>query len=84
MKRILSIEDDPIISSVYSSKYKAAGFATSAAADGDDGLRQLKSFKPDFVHLDLQVPKLNGAEIIKHIRANLQRRYGRAPSSIAP
>jgi CheY-like chemotaxis protein len=75
MKRILIIEDDSIISSVYSAKYKSAGFETSCAADGEDGLRQLKTFKPDLVHLDLNIPKVNGAEVIKHARSQPETQF---------
>lgn len=71
MKRILIIEDDPIISCVYASKYESAGFETSMAADGQEGLDLLKAFKPDLVHLDLTIPKVNGAEIVKHIRSQI-------------
>lgn len=71
MKRILIIEDDPIISRVYSSKYQSAGFETRTAADGQEGLDLLRVFKPDLVHLDLTIPKVNGAEIIKHIRSHI-------------
>lgn len=69
MKRILIIEDDPILSKVYSSKYESAGFDTATAADGQEGLDKLKSFKPDLVHLDLTIPKVNGADVIRYIRS---------------
>lgn len=69
MKKILIIEDDPLIARVYGSKYAAAGFETSIATDGEEGLALLKTFKPDLVHLDLLVPKVNGLEIVKHIRS---------------
>lgn len=67
-KKILIIEDDALIAKVYGSKYLAAGFETAVAADGQEGLDLLKTFKPDLVHLDLGVPKVNGAEIVKHMR----------------
>jgi len=69
MKRILIIEDDPIVSKVYSAKYESAGFDTATAADGEEGLEKLKSFKPDLVHLDLTIPKVNGADVIRYIRS---------------
>ena len=69
MKRILIIEDDPIISKVYSSKYQSAGFETSVAEDGQAGLDRIETFKPDLVHLDLSIPKVNGVEIIKKVRS---------------
>ena len=72
MRRILIIEDDAIIAQVYGSKYSSAGFVTSVAVDGEEGLELLKTFKPDLVHLDLGVPKVNGVEIIKQIRGQEQ------------
>lgn len=69
MKKILIIEDDALIAKVYGTKYASAGFETSIATDGEMGLELLKTFKPDLVHLDLLVPKVNGLEIVKYIRS---------------
>lgn len=71
MRRILVIEDDAIIARVYGSKYASAGFETSVATDGEVGLAMLKTFKPDLVHLDLGVPKVNGVEIMGRFAARL-------------
>lgn len=72
MKRILIVEDDPIIAQVYASEYRSAGFEVSTAEDGQEGLDRLKTFKPDLVHLDLTIPKVNGAEVVRRIRARLE------------
>ena len=69
MKRILIIEDDPVVTNIYRHKYETAGYKVAAAANGEAGLQQLRDFKPDLVQLDLMVPKVNGVEIIKKIRA---------------
>jgi DNA-binding response OmpR family regulator len=70
MKRILIIEDDSIITKIYRHKYEEAGYDVASAADGEGGLKKLQDFKPDLVQLDLMVPKINGVEIIKKIRAH--------------
>ena len=70
MKRILIIEDDPIVSKIYRHKYEEAGYDVASAADGEGGLKRLQDFKPDLLQLDLMVPKINGVEIIKKIRAH--------------
>jgi DNA-binding response OmpR family regulator len=74
VKRILIIEDDPIIARVYGMKYSSAGFETAIAHDGEAGMALLGTFKPDLVHLDLGVPKVNGAEIIRRIRTRFELR----------
>jgi DNA-binding response OmpR family regulator len=74
VKRILIIEDDPIIARVYGMKYASAGFETAVAEDGEAGMALLGTFKPDLVHLDLGVPKVNGAEIIRRIRTRYELR----------
>jgi DNA-binding response OmpR family regulator len=70
MKRILIIEDDSIVSKIYRHKYEEAGYHVASAADGEAGWQQLKNFKPDLLQLDLMVPKIDGVEIIKKIRAH--------------
>jgi two-component system chemotaxis response regulator CheY len=69
MKRILIIEDDPVVTDIYRHKYSAAGYEVASASDGDEGLRKVHEFKPDLLQLDLMVPKVNGVEIIEALRA---------------
>jgi DNA-binding response OmpR family regulator len=68
MNKILIIEDDPVIARVYGTKYSTSGFETRVASDGEAALSLVKTFKPDLIHLDLLIPKMNGVEVIKHIR----------------
>ena len=68
MKKILIIEDDSVVASIYGNKFTQAGFEVQTATDGAMGLQLLKTFQPDLVQLDLMLPKVNGVEIIKHIR----------------
>ena len=69
MKRILIIEDDSFITKIYSGAFEMAGYKVATAADGEKGLKLIADFKPHLVQLDLMVPKVNGVEIIKRIRA---------------
>ena len=68
MKQILIVEDDPIIAGIYRTKYAHAGFETQTATDGEMALELLKTFKPDLIHLDLMIPKINGVDVIKRVR----------------
>jgi CheY-like chemotaxis protein len=68
MKRILLIEDDPIVANVYRNKLNVEGYQTETAADGETGLRLLRTLKPHMVILDLMLPGISGVEVIKQIR----------------
>jgi DNA-binding response OmpR family regulator len=72
MKKILIIEDDPIIANVYRNKLAVEGYQTEAALDGESGLKLMRSFQPDAIVLDLMLPKMSGAEVIKEIRSEAE------------
>lgn len=72
MKKLLIIEDDKIISSIYSNKFSQEGYAVRVAFDGDTGFRLLQDFHPDVVILDLLLPGIPGLELLKKIRATAQ------------
>ena len=69
MKKILIIEDDPLVTRIYRQKYEAAGYIVASAEDGEKGLQKVKDFRPDLVHLDLMLPKMSGVAVIREIRS---------------
>ena len=69
MKKILIIEDDPLITRIYRQKYEAAGYEVASAEDGETGLLKIKDFRPDLVQLDLMLPKMTGVAVIRKIRS---------------
>ena len=69
MKKILIIEDDTIVAHVYRSRLEKEGFEVDIAADGQAGYYRLYEMKPDALLLDLMLPKLNGIDLLKKIRA---------------
>ena len=69
MKRILIIEDDPIVSHIYRSRFEKDGYEVRVAADGQKGYYDLYEWKPQALLLDLMLPKLNGIDLLKKIRA---------------
>ncbi|MEW6304150.1 MAG: response regulator [Verrucomicrobiota bacterium] len=70
MKKILVIEDDLITANIYRNKYLLAGYQVETAPDGEAGIKTMLSFRPDVLQLDLMLPKLNGVEVIKRVRAH--------------
>jgi CheY-like chemotaxis protein len=69
-RTILYIEDDPIILMAYRTRLVQEGFQVVPAMDGLAAMRLLTQLVPDVVILDLMLPKFNGEEILKFIRAN--------------
>ena len=66
--KIALIEDDIAIVQMYSMKFEAEGFEVAYASDGQQGLEVIKEFKPDLVLLDLMMPVMGGAEMLKEMR----------------
>lgn len=69
MKKILIIEDNQIVATVYRNRLATEGYETEIALDGETGLKMMRTFQPDILILDLMLPKMSGVEVIKQIRA---------------
>lgn len=69
-KRILIIEDNPMVVASLDFKLSKDGYEVILSADGRDGLQQLKSHEFDLVITDLMLPFVTGIQIIEHIKSN--------------
>jgi len=69
MKKILIVEDDPILRGIYRRKYDLSGFVVEAVEDALAALEVLPSFKPNLIQMDLVLPGMSGTELIRQIRA---------------
>lgn len=68
MKRILIIEDDPVIAEVERDYLQASGYAADIASSGEEGLRLALAEPYDLLVLDLMLPGVDGFEICKQVR----------------
>ncbi|PLS05336.1 response regulator transcription factor [Neobacillus cucumis] len=66
--KILVIDDEPSIIDLLQYNLKQAGFEILTALDGEEGKRLAETESPDFILLDLMLPKLDGMEVCKQLR----------------
>lgn len=67
-KRILLVEDDNDIHLLIESQLKQDHYSVASARDGEEALALFQKEKFDLILLDLMLPKVNGMELLKHIR----------------
>jgi two-component system, OmpR family, response regulator MprA len=69
MGRVLVVEDDEEIADVLRRSLRQEGHEVRTASDGEEALRMASEFIPDLVVLDLGLPRLDGVEVCRRIRA---------------
>lgn len=69
MKRILVIEDEPQMLLGLRDNLELEGYEVQTAADGEEGLARAATFAPDLVILDVMLPKKNGFDVCRELRA---------------
>ncbi|MCH7842585.1 MAG: response regulator transcription factor [Chloroflexi bacterium] len=67
-KKILVIEDDEDIRTVVVARLTRAGYETTVAFDGKDGLRRFYGDRPDLVVLDIAMPVMDGWQVLERLR----------------
>jgi DNA-binding response OmpR family regulator len=67
-KKILLVEDDDALASVYMMRLKSEGFDIRRVANGEDALAAAKDHKPDLVLLDVMMPKVSGFDVLDILR----------------
>jgi DNA-binding response OmpR family regulator len=66
--KILLIEDEEMLANMYEVKFKNEGFDIVKASDGADGLEKSKIVNPDFILLDIIMPKMDGFSVLKALK----------------
>ncbi len=69
-KKILLVEDDKIYISAVQDALSGEGFDVIVAEDGEDGFNKVQKEKPDLAILDIMLPKMNGIDLAKKIKAS--------------
>jgi DNA-binding response OmpR family regulator len=69
MARVLVVEDDPLVRSAIIADLSERAYAVRTAGTALDGIRELSSFPPEVVVLDLGLPDLDGRQALRMMRA---------------
>jgi DNA-binding response OmpR family regulator len=75
-KTILVVDDSPSEVKVMLSALEGRGYQLLTASDGEEALMKNKGFRPDLILLDVVLPKRNGYQICREIKAD---KSGAAP-----
>src|SRR5207249_5303011 len=69
-RKILIIEDESDVADLLTLNLRKAGFRISTAADGASGLQNARDDRPDFIVLDLMLPKMSGLEVCRLLKSD--------------
>ncbi|TMK45299.1 MAG: response regulator transcription factor, partial [Actinobacteria bacterium] len=67
--RVLVVDDERAIRRAVSRALASRGFLVDVAADGEEALGSVRTFDPDLMVLDLNLPELGGLEVCRRVRA---------------
>ena len=68
--RILIVDDNPTNVKVLQTRVAGEGYEVVTAADGEEGLAAARKQAPDLILLDVMMPKLDGIEVCRRLRAD--------------
>lgn len=68
--KIILVEDDPFLASMYVSKLETANYEIMSEEDGKKGYELIAKEKPDLVLLDILLPGMDGFEVLKKLKDN--------------
>ena len=69
-KKVLIVDDELNITISVEFLMRREGFEVSVAKDGEEGLSMIRSWMPDLVLLDVMMPKMDGFEVCRTVRAD--------------
>jgi twitching motility two-component system response regulator PilG/twitching motility two-component system response regulator PilH len=69
-KTILIVDDSQAVIDALTAAFEEAGYLVVAASDGEEVFRKMASANPDALLLDIYMPKLNGADVCRLLKAH--------------
>ena len=72
MPKVLLVDDDLPLVRMYQVAFQGSGINIVSAIDGEEAIQKAKKENPDLILLDLVLPKKNGFDVLKELKANSQ------------
>ena len=72
MPKILLVEDNASLRTLYSRSLTTKKYDVETAVDGADALVKIRTYMPDLIILDIIMPELNGIEVLKVLKSDPQ------------
>lgn len=70
LKKVLIVDDNPDLRIIFARTFDRRHFSVQVATDGIQAIECLKNELPDILILDINMPRLNGFEVLKYVREN--------------
>ena len=67
-RRILVVDDDPMVLELITTRLSIAGFQTFFARNGQEAITRLNELRPDGMVLDINMPIMNGFQVLGHMK----------------
>jgi CheY-like chemotaxis protein len=68
--KILLVDDDMTLHEMYAERLKAEGYNIVSAYDGEEAIEKVETEMPELILLDIMMPKINGIDVLKKLRAD--------------
>ncbi|MFA5891325.1 MAG: response regulator [Actinomycetota bacterium] len=70
LARVLVVDDDRVIQQLLEVNLELEGYDVAKAGDGEEALEAVRVFRPDLILLDVMMPKIDGREVCRRLKAD--------------
>lgn len=75
LKKIMTVDDSPTVRKVLNEALSGAGYQVVEASDGEEAVNMLEQTDIDLLVTDLNMPNMDGVELIKRVRQQPGKRF---------
>lgn len=70
MPKVLIVEDDNLVRTLYERLFGFEHYEVLTAANGEEGLKQALDTTPDLILLDIMLPSMDGIEVLRNLKTD--------------